>query len=197
MRRSGGRRRPSGPARASVADEQQDVQRLERLRLDGEQVRRADRRPVIREGGPPGLTGRAGRAAPPVLLDGALADDDPELQPLAADPLGTPGRVLAGHPGDRVPHLAAEPGPAAPSARCPPPQQAPPPAVPADDRLGPDDRQVPAPVAADPARHDPEQLVAGARAGPLPGGPGQHGELLTEEQVLGDEVASAAKQPTA
>src|SRR5439155_24670173 len=41
-----------------------------------------------------------------------------------------------------------------------------------------------------------EELVAGAQAGPRPGGPGQHGELLAEEQVLGDEVASAAQQRT-
>lgn len=62
----------------------------------------------------------------------------------------------------------------------------------AEHSVGSDEDQVGTPVPTDGADGDPEQLLAGAEAGPLAGGPGQAGELLTAEQVIGDQVASPA-----
>jgi hypothetical protein len=59
--------------------------------------------------------------------------------------------------------------------------------MPADGALGPDQDQVPAPVTAESADHHPEQLVAGAEPRSLPGRSGQDRELLTEQEILGDE----------
>ncbi len=50
------------------------------------------------------------------------------------------------------------------------------------------------PIAAEGTDQDPEELVAGVEPRLPAGGPGQDGELLAEEQVLGDQVGSAAQQ---
>jgi hypothetical protein len=42
------------------------------------------------------------------------------------------------------------------------------------------------------AGHHPEQLVAGAETGSLPGRPGQYTGLLTEQEVLGDQRLTVA-----
>ena len=59
--------------------------------------------------------------------------------------------------------------------------------MPADDALRSDQDQVPAPVTAASAGHHPEQLVAGVELRSLPGRPGQYRELMTEQEILGDE----------
>jgi hypothetical protein len=59
--------------------------------------------------------------------------------------------------------------------------------MPADDALGPDEDQVLAPVAAESADRNPEQLVAGAEPTSLPGRPGQYRELMPEQDMPGDE----------
>src|SRR3989449_10262247 len=64
--------------------------------------------------------------------------------------------------------------------------------MPADDALRPYRDQVPAPVAAERADHDPEEFVAGAETRPLPGRPGQHRELLTEQEIFGDQCLAVA-----
>ena len=64
--------------------------------------------------------------------------------------------------------------------------------MPADDGLGLDQDQVPAPVTAESADHDPAQFVAAAETWALPGRPGQHRELMTEQEVLGDECLAVA-----
>jgi hypothetical protein len=64
--------------------------------------------------------------------------------------------------------------------------------VPGDDGLGPDHDEVPAPVAAETASEDPDQLVAPTQRGSLAGRAGQDGELVAQQQVLEDQVAAAA-----
>ena len=65
--------------------------------------------------------------------------------------------------------------------------------LPADDGVGPDEQQMLTPILTEGANHDLEQLVAGAEPRPPPGGPTQDGELLAEEQVLGDQVGTTTK----
>jgi hypothetical protein len=68
--------------------------------------------------------------------------------------------------------------------------------VPADDRLGPDQDEVPPPIAAETASENPDQLVASAERRPLAPRAGQDGELVAQQQVLGDQVAAAAEGRT-
>ncbi len=63
--------------------------------------------------------------------------------------------------------------------------------MPADDAFGSDHDQVPTPVTAESADHDPEQLVAGTEPRSLPGQPGQHRELMTEQEIFGDQRVAA------
>src|SRR5215210_1372519 len=97
---------------------------------------------------------------PAVATDRAVADDDAELEELAADPLGAPERVLARHRGDQLARLLADARPAEAGAGLPAPDELPGLAMPADHRLRPDEDQVAAPVRVDPAGQDPQQLVA-------------------------------------
>ena len=64
--------------------------------------------------------------------------------------------------------------------------------MPADDVLGSDHDQVSAPVAAESAGHDPEELIASAQPRSLPGRPGQDRELMTTQEMLGDECLAVA-----
>ena len=64
--------------------------------------------------------------------------------------------------------------------------------VPPDDRLGPDEYQVAPPVAPQPPRDYPEQLVSCAQPGLPPGWASQHRQLVAQEHVLRDEVAPGA-----
>ena len=80
-----------------VRDEEQHVQRPERQGLDGEQVGGPDAGGVVPQEGAPGLARRPRRAAPAVAADGAVAHGEPQLEELAADPLGAPERVVPGH----------------------------------------------------------------------------------------------------
>src|SRR5437773_897671 len=64
-------------------------------------------------------------------------------------------------------HLGAEPPPADGASGPPPPEQPPALPMPAEHGLRPDEDEVAAPARAEPAGHDPEQLVSGAELGPL------------------------------
>src|SRR5687768_9710428 len=105
---------------------------------------------MVGQEGPPALARGAGRPSAAIALDRALADDDPELEQFAADPLAAPGGVLARHPGDQRPRLGVEPRPAGAAARAPTPQQRPALTAPADDGLRLDQDEVAAPVAPEP-----------------------------------------------
>jgi hypothetical protein len=56
-----------------------------------------------------------------------------------------------------------------------------------------DDDEVAAPGRAAAARADPEERVAGAQPRTLARGAGQDGELVAQENVLGDEVRPPAQ----
>ena len=64
--------------------------------------------------------------------------------------------------------------------------------MPADDALGSDDDQMPAPITAERTDHDPKEFVASAEPRSLPGRPGQHRELMTEQEILGDQCLTVA-----
>ena len=65
--------------------------------------------------------------------------------------------------------------------------------MPADHRLRSDEDQVAAPARAQPASHDPQELVRDAERRPRPAGAGEDRELVAQEQVLGDQVGMAAQ----
>ena len=64
--------------------------------------------------------------------------------------------------------------------------------MPADDALGPEQDQVPAPVRAEGADYDPEELIADAEARPLPGRSGQYRELMAQQEILGHQRLAVA-----
>ena len=68
--------------------------------------------------------------------------------------------------------------------------------MPPDDGVRADEDQMLTPIPTESTDYKPKQLVAGAESGPPPGGPSQDGELLAQEQVLGDEVGVAAQHRT-
>ena len=66
--------------------------------------------------------------------------------------------------------------------------------MPADDRRGPDEHHVPVPRVPEPPGQHPEDLVAAAEAGPPAGRAGQDGQLLAEDQILGDQVGAVTER---
>jgi hypothetical protein len=78
---------------SAVADEEEDVEGLEGPGLDDEEVGRPDRLSVVGEEGPPALARGTGMVSPTIASDGSGADDDAELEELAANALGAPERV--------------------------------------------------------------------------------------------------------
>jgi hypothetical protein len=68
--------------------------------------------------------------------------------------------------------------------------------MPAADALGPDHDQVTAAVSAESADHNPEELVAGAEPRSPPSRRCQQHELLTEQEILGDERLAVAHSRT-
>jgi hypothetical protein len=176
----------------AVRGEDQDVERAERQRVDGEHIGRPDAGSMVGQEGPPGLTRRTIRAVRAVAPDRAVADHDAELEQLAADPLGAPQDVVARHRPDQVLCRGAQARPSTGRARPPAPEQSPSPPMPPDHRVGRDQDQVPAPVGAAPAAEQPEQLVPDPerRASSRASGDRQ---LVTQEQVLKNEVAAAAE----
>ncbi len=145
---------------------------------------------VVGQERPPGLTRRAGRSAPAVPLDRAVADHDPELEQLTPDALGAPQAVLARHRRDQFMDLRAEMRPSASRAGPPTPEESPALPMPAHDCVRRDERQVLAPVGTPSPSQDPEQLVPGAQPRTRSGSsrPGKDGELMPQQQVLGHEV---------
>jgi hypothetical protein len=100
----------------TMADEEEDVEGLEVQGLDDEQVGDPGRLSMVGQEGAPALVGWAGMTAPTITADRAGADDDAELEELAADALGAPERILAGHSRDQLPDLGTQPRPAQMSA---------------------------------------------------------------------------------
>jgi hypothetical protein len=80
---------------ASVFDNEEAVQQLERHRRDGEEVEGSDRLAVIGEKGQP-LLARVTAApnTPQIPGYGSFGDGEAELQEFTVDPGRTPGRIL-------------------------------------------------------------------------------------------------------
>src|SRR5579859_3553019 len=89
----------------AMADEEDDVERLEGQGLDDKEVGGPDRLSMVGKEGAPALAGRSRLATSAIAADRARTDQDAELEQLAADALGAPERVLAGHGGDQLPNL--------------------------------------------------------------------------------------------
>jgi hypothetical protein len=179
-------------SRRAVRDDHQPGQRPEGQRLDGERVRRPDRRGMIGEERAPGLARGAGGTAPPVQPDRALADGDPHRQQLASEALAAPARGVPRHLGAQPPELGAQPRATQPRAGLPAPEALPALPVPAEDGLRPHDEQVLAPITPEATGQSPEESVARPEPRPLASGASQHGELLTQHEVLDGQLGTTA-----
>ena len=125
-----------------------------------------------------------------------LGEDDEVVEALPAQgpdhPFGD--GVGSGRPDGAQPHLDAQPlrckmhAEVAIGARTGRSRTLPP-----NDCLRSDDDQVPPPVTTDGADHHPEEPVPEAELRPLPSGPGQDGELLAADEILGHEGGPAVK----
>jgi hypothetical protein len=159
-----------------------------------QEVARPDVRGVVAQERRPRLPGPTRRpGSVHVLLDGALADPDAELQQLALDALGTPQPVLAGHPADERDRLRRGARRAAGPSGPPPPQPPEAVPVPAEQRLGLDDQQglTPRPDAA--GQQDKQRSIRAGGARTLRRA-GEDDELVTKERVLGDQLGPAPDQ---
>ena len=160
---------------------------LPREGLDHEEVSCSHGLSVV---GAPALAGRPGWSAASVAADGPCADDDAELEELAADPLGAAVLVVARHGGDELTDLAVQARSAQSAAGPPAPEQAPALAMPAQHGHRPDHEEVASPVPVEAADHQLEELVPSLEARPALGAEG-HLELLAEEHVLEEEALAA------
>ena len=167
----GGDARDVHAPRANL-EEEQDVDRLQEERLDGEEVAGQELLPVPAQAGPPGVAAspalRGGRDVVPLedVADGRAAEGVAQLAQLAVDPAVAPAPVLGGEPQDQGFQLGGH-GWSASRAR-------------------PRERPFPAHEVAVPAQHGrglaqhqaaPERAAPGDQAGELGDQDGQ-GELL-------------------
>jgi hypothetical protein len=63
---------------------------------------------MVDKEGPPDLAGGSGMARPTVAANRARTGHDAEFEELAADELGAPVRVLAGHGGNQLTSLGTQ-----------------------------------------------------------------------------------------
>jgi hypothetical protein len=169
-----------------MGDEHQHVQCLERRRRDGQQIGGPEMVNMIAQERAPALRGSAPWSSPAIPPNRSIADNDAQLEQLASDALSAPQPVLAGHGRDQVPHLGADMKTAAASAGLPAPEQAPALAMPAHDRLWCDEGQMVAPVGAESASEDPQQLVPEAKPSTwsVSRRTSEHRELMAQEKVF-------------
>src|SRR5262249_12296425 len=130
------------PPRTELDDEEGEDGSEERVG-ELEEVARPGLAAVDAQEGGPGLAGRAPwTRRSDVLLDGALADANPQLQQLSLDALGAPEVVLAGHPPDERDRRRRDVRRPTTCRRPPAPEEPEALAVPAQQRLGSDDQDV-------------------------------------------------------
>src|SRR6266702_4302798 len=98
--------------------------------------------------------------------------------------------MICRHGRDQIPHLGTEMRTSAAGTGLPTPEQAPALTMPTHDRIGCDEGQVLAPADAESASQDPQQLVPEAKPSTRSASsrPGQHRELMTQEQVLEHQI---------
>jgi hypothetical protein len=169
-------------------DDEEGVERAEEEIRHREEVAGPDVRGVIAQEGRPRLPARPrGTGDGQIGLDGALGDVEPQRPQLAADPLGTPARVLAGHATNRGDGLRRERRTPRPGARLPSPERAEPRAAPAQQRVGLHDEEGVPPGADPPGQQDQERAVR-RRDGRTPDAASQHDHLLAQHGVLGEQL---------
>jgi len=111
------------------------------------------------------------------------------------DARGSPSWVLGNHPEDQLPHfLRSRPSPEArPGSRDQPPIHMESGPVPADYGFGRDDDERVLPSRPDPPSDYPEELIEDAKARARKS-TFQHGELLTQREILKKEAAPPARE---
>ena len=176
-----------------VVDDKEDVEHAERGGGDREKVDRGDDLAVAGEKGAPSLPFVGiGRAPGHGARDGAFGDLKAELLDLAVDARCTPRRMLGGHPANEGSDLRRRARSSSAAPRLPAPVPPEPLAMPADDGLGLDDgeRLLPSRPAA--AQGKPEESIGRAetRSRLLPS---EDSKLLSEREVLQDQVGPAAE----
>ena len=174
-----------------VAHHEEDVQRLEEDRANREEVARPDVLRLARQELPPAGRRDAAIRSAPVRGDGPSRHDEPQPCELCLDAALSSEGVLRGHPPDESPQLPRDAGsPAARSPSGPPaPVGRPPPAMPAEHGGGLDHEEALAPSGHPPTGENPEPAVPIAQPRRWPP-PLQHNQLLTQAQILGDQVRS-------
>ena len=94
---------------------------------------------------------------------------------------------------DQLADLGAQPRPPESRAGPPPPEESPALPMPADDRLGPDQDEVPPPIAAHTTGENPDQPVPAADRRSLPRPEGDR-ELVAQQDVLEDEITATPQR---
>jgi hypothetical protein len=119
---------------------------------------------------------------------------NPQPCELSLEAAVSPEGILRGHPPDESTQLTRDAGPPAARASSGPPAPVgrPPPAMPAEHGRGLHDEQGPSPSGHPPTGENPEPPIAGTQPGA--GRPAlQHDQLLTQAQILGDQVRSGCE----
>src|SRR5262249_54574301 len=124
--------------------------------------------------------------APHVLLDGALADLDTDLEQLAADALGSPQTAAASHVANEVNRFLRDWGPIT-RAGSALPEEAEASAVPSNDGLGLDEDDRPTPGREQARSQDHLQPIESREHGALDA-TSEDVELMTKHSVLDDQL---------
>jgi len=182
---------------AVVADDEETVENPKCKGWHREEVHRCDGFSVIPQKGEPSL-GWLGifRGSAHPAGDSSLGDVETQHQEFAVDARRPPGRILAHHPKDEIPHLLRNPSSADHPAGCgdgPPVKRKPRP-VPTHDGLWTHNNESLFPSGPESPRKNPEELIERCQSRPwMPSF--QRRELLTKGQVFKKEPTTNAEEP--
>ena len=179
------------PARTEIDDEEcEDRPEPQIVKL--EEVARPYFAPMIVEKRRPRLSDRTGRVGSPhVPLDRPLAHMDADFEQFTPNSLGAPEVVFPGEPLDHANRFGGDTGSWWSVPRLLPPKAAKARSVPAKDRFRFHEQECIPPSGQDPRKSRDQRALAGEQSGPLRASR-RHDELLTQQGVLGDELASRA-----
>ena len=99
---------------AIVSDEEEHVDDSVVNGLDHQQIGSPDPSEFVGKERPPGLSAAQYWLSPSIASDRSFADNDAQLEQLAANSFTTPKRVVPGHGSDEVANLGAQPRPSQP-----------------------------------------------------------------------------------
>ena len=178
---------------SGVADRKPDVEKAEGGGWDHEEIHSEDHLPVVPQERPPALpVFRPPAVLPQVARNGTLGDLESELQQFPVDS-SSPPTVFGGHPVHRLADLPVDGRPTRRTPRSgePLPVQGEAGPVPGNDRLRLHDDDGVGPLRPEAAQKDPEHTVR--RSDPWLVLLEDGRKLLSESEVLEDEVAPSAK----